>query len=261
LTDNSHLNNTSRRSKHESLPSNHGLEQWLERYKPGSAGEMPAATFGIWQIKRTIAGDTWSTGNVVIFSAEEPNNGKIDQSRQQAFLERAKILRQSQHAHIQPVIDFFADEFKLRWVVPEQAGVAIDKRLTDETLASDLALKLVAQFTSIITYFSMQAPHTIPRLDASSLIVQPDMNLCATDFQAEYFFGQPKEEGLAMIGEFADRVAKRTQPDDAQEKVAQLARELCSNPPPQHVSTLSKVRNTLRHIEETVAAPHSKADA
>jgi len=258
--DNLQLNNTSRRAKQESLPSNHGLESWLQRYGLGASGEEPAASFGNWQIKRVLAHDTWSAGNVVIFSAEQPETAKISPSQQQQFIERAKILRQGEHAHIQPVIDFFVDENKMRWVVPEMSGVTIDKRLAEDTLPADVSLQLVAQFTSIVTYFSLQAPHTIPRLDSSSLIVQPNMNLCAANFQAEYFFGQSNTAGLLTIGEFADRIATRTQADETQRKLSELARDLRLNPQPQHVSTLSKVRNTIKHIEETVAMAHSKAD-
>jgi hypothetical protein len=251
------LKNTSKDEMRQILPTG-DLESWSARYT-GAADQFTFRRGG-WTIDAVTVIDNWSQQAVRLqaATAADPNSAASEAAVESEtalhtrFLERAKLLRSCDHAHIEPLIDYFVDLGERRWVTPALRAIPLSDRLQQTTPPPVRAVvQLIIQFVSVVSYFEMLPPHVVPTLAGSScLTVDEEWNLYVSGYQSQYLLGDSGGNPFIEIAEFICQICNHLQEEAIRIPLLETALELTAPKPPAHLSSLTKVRNTIKHIEE-----------
>jgi hypothetical protein len=242
------------------------MDSWAVRY--GSAEVKGSRRQGAWSLGAATVSDVWSQGSVQLHAAmmapvaevsqkDTPSgtsntNGGLSARDRTRFLERAKLLRRCDHAHIEPVLDYFLNGDELLWVTPVRQVQALDDRLAQGPLAPGTALHLLGQYISVVSYFETQAPHIVPTLAAgTALSIDEKGALYVRDYQSQFLLTDESVNSFKAIAELMCHIGNHLPEAEAtRSSLLEIAMELTGAKQPPHLSSLHKIRNTLKHIEE-----------
>lgn len=236
----------------QTTPKN--LTSWLSRY--GGTQALASGCADGCEAVTSETKDAWS-GQPVTLTRLECKTETTGNHLQ----DKARLLQNMDHAHIQPIIDFHVEQDHFFFVSDARVGKNLFRVVESRSISPTEILTWTSQYLSVLCFFELLAPHMVPELPEDGFTIDEKGGLRICKYQIAYLLGKACSDVPASVAQFIDRVCGNRRSDHAVKELLGIVDRLSSADGAKRRYTLHQARSAVKQAEEIALAEAEAKEA